>query len=85
MDYGLLLSLVSFSTLAGLILYSIVDHRRGERHLRELAHLNAMDSRQFWKDSAERARRDQEESRRFLADHDLLMRMILERVERKGK
>lgn len=81
MGVSVIITIVCFSALAGMILYSIVDHRRGERRLRELAHLNAMDSRQFWKDSALR----QEESRRLMADHDLLMRMILERVERKGK
>jgi hypothetical protein len=90
MEVVIISSIVSILILGGMILFVIADTRKGERHLRELAQLNALESRRYHSEgrryqveSEERARQSESERRRYMADHELLMRMILERVDRK--
>ena len=55
--------------------------RKDSRRLMELAHLHAIETRRDRMD----ARRYQIESQKRWADHELLMRMILERVDGKRR
>lgn len=69
-----LLGLATIGLVASTV-WIVYDTRRGERHLAEVTYTVGLETRRMM----ERYDRD---SKRMLEDHDLLMRTILERVDR---